>query len=234
MSTPITWFEIGSDRPAEAEKFYGDLFGWTFEEQGAPGGSYRQTTAGGEQGIGGAIRATDGTAPSYAIFYAEVADVAETCRRAVAAGARKDAGLGRLGDRVGLLLGELAVLDRLVKPLLEVRLPVLGRGPRRPVGLVLLADLLQRGGHLVGGDAQLLGQLLGERGLPVGPLLLSVGAALVGAAAGARLRRRVVVGERHRGSGDPHAEHARGGQAGQHVLLRDRAGHQSSSWSVVR
>ena len=88
MSTPIAWFEIGSDRPAEAEKFYGDLFGWTFEEQGAPGGSYRQTTAGGEQGIGGAIRATDGTSPTYAIFYAEVADVAETCRRAEAAGGK--------------------------------------------------------------------------------------------------------------------------------------------------
>ncbi|WP_446216209.1 VOC family protein [Micromonospora sp. IBHARD004] len=87
-STPITWFEIGSDRPEEAEKFYAELFGWSFEEQGGPGASYRQTAAGGEQGIGGAIRATGGQSPNYAIFYAEVADVAETCRRAEAAGGK--------------------------------------------------------------------------------------------------------------------------------------------------
>ncbi|MFU8873078.1 VOC family protein [Micromonospora sp. SL4-19] len=87
-STPVTWFEIGSDRPEEVERFYADLFGWTFEERGAPGASYRQTTAGGEQGIGGAIRATNGGSPNYAIFYAEVTDVAETCRRAEAAGGK--------------------------------------------------------------------------------------------------------------------------------------------------
>ncbi|MEU5721549.1 VOC family protein [Micromonospora sp. NPDC047738] len=87
-STPITWFEIGSDRPDEVQRFYTDLFGWTFDEQGAPGASYRVTTAGGEQGIGGAIRGTGGDSPNYAIFYAEVADVAETCRRAEAAGGK--------------------------------------------------------------------------------------------------------------------------------------------------
>ncbi|MGW3894580.1 VOC family protein [Micromonospora profundi] len=85
-STPVTWFEIGSDRPDEAQRFYTDLFGWSFEEQGGPGGSYRQTTAGGGRGIGGAIRGLGGDEANYAIFYAEVADVAETCRRAESAG----------------------------------------------------------------------------------------------------------------------------------------------------
>ncbi|MFC0004301.1 VOC family protein [Micromonospora siamensis] len=85
---PVTWFEIGSDRPDETQGFYADLFGWTFEEQGPPGGSYRQTVAGGERGIGGAIRATEGDAANYAIFYAEVTDVAEICRRAEAAGGK--------------------------------------------------------------------------------------------------------------------------------------------------
>ncbi|MFB9543980.1 VOC family protein [Micromonospora sagamiensis] len=83
----VNWFEIGSDRPEEAERFYGELFGWTFEEQGAPGRSYRVTEGGTGDGIGGAIRATDGT-PNYAIFYVQVADVADTCRRAEAAGGR--------------------------------------------------------------------------------------------------------------------------------------------------
>ncbi|MGC4832304.1 VOC family protein [Micromonospora arida] len=88
-TTPITWFEIGTDRPEDAERFYGEMFGWTFEEQGsANGGSYRVTGAGGDNGIGGAIRTTDGTSPNYVVFYAEVDDVAETCRRAEAAGGR--------------------------------------------------------------------------------------------------------------------------------------------------
>ena len=37
-STPVTWFEISSDRPDEAQRFYADLFGWSFEEQGGPAG----------------------------------------------------------------------------------------------------------------------------------------------------------------------------------------------------
>lgn len=111
-STPVTWFEISSDRPDEAQRFYADLFGWSFEEQGGPAGSYRQTAAGGERGIGGAIRGTD--AGNYAIFYAEVADVAETCRRAEATGGvvvtgpvTTPAGLVRalLRDPSGNLLG---------------------------------------------------------------------------------------------------------------------------------
>ncbi|WP_320066876.1 VOC family protein [Micromonospora sp. RTGN7] len=88
-STPVTWFEIGTDRPDEAERFYGELFGWAFEDQGAPGRSYRVTAGGGgEAGIGGAIRASDGSTPNYAIFYAQVTDVADACRRAEAAGGK--------------------------------------------------------------------------------------------------------------------------------------------------
>ncbi|WP_229403517.1 VOC family protein [Micromonospora okii] len=85
-STPVTWFEIGTDRPEEAERFYAELFGWAFEEQGAPGRSYRVTEGGGDRGIGGAIRASDGSTPNYAVFYAQVANVADACRRAEAAG----------------------------------------------------------------------------------------------------------------------------------------------------
>lgn len=31
--TPI-WFDLGNDNPEEAQRFYGDLFGWTFEDRG--------------------------------------------------------------------------------------------------------------------------------------------------------------------------------------------------------
>lgn len=86
-STPVTWFEIGTDRPDEAQGFYAELFGWTFSEEGtAEGGSYRTTTAGEPTGIGGGIRALAEGAPGYAILYAEVADVAQACGRAEAAG----------------------------------------------------------------------------------------------------------------------------------------------------
>jgi uncharacterized protein len=28
----IGWFEIGTDQPAAAEKFYGEVFGWAFAD----------------------------------------------------------------------------------------------------------------------------------------------------------------------------------------------------------
>ncbi|WFE67175.1 VOC family protein [Micromonospora sp. WMMD714] len=86
-STPITWFEIGTDRPEEVRGFYAELFGWSFAvEDPAGGGSYQTTTAGQPAGIGGGIRLLPEGAPGYAILYAEVTDVAQTCRRAEAAG----------------------------------------------------------------------------------------------------------------------------------------------------
>ncbi|TYB98083.1 VOC family protein [Micromonospora sp. WP24] len=87
IDNAVTWFEIGTERPDEAQRFYGDLFGWSFAEQGSGEASYR-TTEGGEAGIGGAVRGTAGTGPNYAIFYVQVTDVAETCRRAEAAGGK--------------------------------------------------------------------------------------------------------------------------------------------------
>jgi uncharacterized protein len=31
-SNGIGWFEIGTDDPAAAERFYGDVFGWTVSQ----------------------------------------------------------------------------------------------------------------------------------------------------------------------------------------------------------
>ncbi|MEV4201265.1 VOC family protein [Micromonospora globbae] len=85
VSNGVTWFEIGTERPDEAQRFYGDVFGWRFTEEGGGGATYRTTEAA-DGGIGGAIRGTDGAASTYAIFYVQVTDVAETCRRVEAAG----------------------------------------------------------------------------------------------------------------------------------------------------
>ncbi|MFG1777154.1 VOC family protein [Micromonospora sp. NPDC049051] len=88
IGNAVTWFEIGTERPDEAERFYGDLFGWSFTEEGTAGASYRTTGGGTGAGIGGAVRGTGGASPNYAVFYVQVADVAETVRRAEAAGGK--------------------------------------------------------------------------------------------------------------------------------------------------
>ena len=84
----VAWFEIGTDDPAGAQKFYGEIFGWTFglDEGDAPG--YQMITAG-EGGPGlhlGGLLDTGGVLPGYAVFGVQVADVAETIARVEAAG----------------------------------------------------------------------------------------------------------------------------------------------------
>jgi len=89
----IGWFEIATDQPAAAERFYGDVFGWTFGDDtggatGADDTAYRMvTTPGGERPAGG-IWPTGGKTPNYAIFYVLVADLAATCKSAEAAGGK--------------------------------------------------------------------------------------------------------------------------------------------------
>ncbi|MBO4205400.1 VOC family protein [Micromonospora echinofusca] len=85
MTNAVTWFEIGTDQPEAAERFYGDLFGWTFRTEGDAAYRIIDTGAG---PIGGGLRDSGGTHPGYAIFNVQVADVADACRRAEAAGGR--------------------------------------------------------------------------------------------------------------------------------------------------
>jgi uncharacterized protein len=89
----IAWFEIGTDQPAVAERFYGDVFGWTFTDDAAstsPGdAAYRTITTTADSGLAqGGLFATGGKVPNYAVFYVLVADVAGTCRQAEAAGGK--------------------------------------------------------------------------------------------------------------------------------------------------
>jgi predicted enzyme related to lactoylglutathione lyase len=89
----VAWLEIGTDQPAAAERFYGDVFGWTFADDkdstSADGTAYRIVTTTADTGLAqGGLFATGGTVPNYAVFYVLVADVAETCRQAEAAGGK--------------------------------------------------------------------------------------------------------------------------------------------------
>jgi predicted enzyme related to lactoylglutathione lyase len=89
MTNGIGWFEIGAADPAAAERFYGELFGWVFTPDGDGGdGAYRIVSTPAEGSIGGGLFPTGGKVPNYAVFYVVVTDVAETCRRAEAAGGK--------------------------------------------------------------------------------------------------------------------------------------------------
>jgi predicted enzyme related to lactoylglutathione lyase len=85
----VAWFEIGTDDPAGAERFYGDVFGWTVaqDDTRSPDRAYRIFSTGAEQGLrNGALFDTKGAMPGYAVFTVLVPDVAATCRRVVEAG----------------------------------------------------------------------------------------------------------------------------------------------------
>jgi predicted enzyme related to lactoylglutathione lyase len=89
----IAWFEIATDQPAVAERFYGDVFGWTFandtDSTNPDGTPYRIITAPADSGLAqGGLFATGGTVPNYAVFYVLVTDPAETARQAEAAGGK--------------------------------------------------------------------------------------------------------------------------------------------------
>jgi predicted enzyme related to lactoylglutathione lyase len=87
MTNGISWFEIGTDDPATAQRFYGGLFGWTFQaDPDTEGYSIISTPA--ADSIQGGLFATGGTSPGYAVFYVRVDDVAATVAAAEAKGGK--------------------------------------------------------------------------------------------------------------------------------------------------
>ncbi|GAA2491052.1 VOC family protein [Winogradskya humida] len=80
----VDWFQIGAAESAEAERFYSEVFGWTFSgDDDTPG--YRLATTPGQAGPSGGLTASPS---SHAIFFINVPDTAEACHRAEAAGAK--------------------------------------------------------------------------------------------------------------------------------------------------
>src|SRR5215471_11689197 len=85
MSQPapgtLAWFEVATSDPDGAQKFYGNLFDWTFEADApaASGGlDYRNIKASGAAAPMGGIFGTGGQLPDHAVFYILVADVEAT------------------------------------------------------------------------------------------------------------------------------------------------------------
>jgi Predicted enzyme related to lactoylglutathione lyase len=89
MSTPaintVAWFEVATDDPDGAQRFYGDLFGWRFAPfagSEALGMDYRLIRYGEDAPPQGGVYGTGGDRPNHAIFVVRVADVTATCERA--------------------------------------------------------------------------------------------------------------------------------------------------------
>ncbi|WP_103351987.1 VOC family protein [Amycolatopsis sp. CA-128772] len=78
----VAWFEIGTTDPAAAERFYGEVFGWTVaqDESASTDSAYRVINTGGSRG------GLSTGAENYAVFTVLVEDVEAACSRAEAAG----------------------------------------------------------------------------------------------------------------------------------------------------
>jgi uncharacterized protein len=55
MGAAVAWFEVTSDDPARAQKFYAELFGWQITAGPGSGGYSIVDTGAGEGAIGGGI-----------------------------------------------------------------------------------------------------------------------------------------------------------------------------------
>ncbi|WP_433602592.1 VOC family protein [Nocardia sp. CA-135953] len=81
MSTPpfntVAWFQVGSDKPQEVEKFYGDLFGWSFTAD-PNADTYDLVSYPASEAPSGGISRTPDASANHATFFVLVQDVTAT------------------------------------------------------------------------------------------------------------------------------------------------------------
>ncbi|TDC02703.1 VOC family protein [Nonomuraea longispora] len=87
MDNTVTWFEVATDDPEGAQRFYGGLFGWQFTGEGGPI-DYRTISGPGTGGPMGGLFNTKGEFPDHAIFHVQVADVEATCAKSESLGGK--------------------------------------------------------------------------------------------------------------------------------------------------
>lgn len=118
-SEPLTgkmiWHDLITEDIGAARRFYGGLFGWTFEDSSTRGGDYLLARDGNVYvaGLVAIERPDDGAHLSRWLPYVSVPDVDEAVERSVAAGAdvaasARDVGLGRVAaivDPQGAVIG---------------------------------------------------------------------------------------------------------------------------------
>lgn len=81
----VAWFQVGTDAPQEARRFYGDLFGWRFDDDGD--GYDLISYSGSDVPVGGVSHEPDASG-NHAIFYVLVRDVDSSCVEAEKCGGR--------------------------------------------------------------------------------------------------------------------------------------------------
>lgn len=84
----IGWIQVDTDDPEGAERFYGELFNWTFSSNPNDDETYREITPDGGEHPHGGVMDTKGETPNGAYFYVVVSDVAKTVEQAEQLGAK--------------------------------------------------------------------------------------------------------------------------------------------------
>jgi predicted enzyme related to lactoylglutathione lyase len=112
----VVWNDLITEDAEAARRFYGGLFGWSFQDATGPGGRAYVLAKSGAVYVAGFVpvaRPADGTHLSRWLPYVSVADVDDTVRRATSAGASvavaaRNVGLGRVAaivDPEGAVIG---------------------------------------------------------------------------------------------------------------------------------
>ena len=95
MANQVVWFEvIGQDGDA-LRRFYGDMFGWSFD---VPEGMDYGMVSPEQTGIGGGVGTGQEGAPSYQTFYAGVDDVEAALQKAESLGGTRTMGPEQMDD----------------------------------------------------------------------------------------------------------------------------------------
>jgi predicted enzyme related to lactoylglutathione lyase len=110
QGAPVDWFEVLGSDAKRSQAFYGQLFGWTFDETDA---NYALVNTGAGRGVSGGVGAS-GEGVGWATIYANVDDVAKSLSKAEELGGTREYGpidvddhmqSGAIRDPVGNLFG---------------------------------------------------------------------------------------------------------------------------------
>jgi len=141
----VVWHDLITEDIDAAEKFYGGLFGWTFEERTGSRGQDYSLARSGNVYVAGMVsidRPTDGTRYSRWLPYISVGDVDDAVARGVAAGASvavsaRNVNLGRVA---ALIDPQGAVIGLARSSIGDPDDKTTAAGPGRPVWNELLAN----------------------------------------------------------------------------------------------
>jgi len=87
MGNPVVWFEVMGKDGAKLRSFYGELFGWTYENvEGMDYGMVQGASADNMPSIPGGIGTAPEGAPNYQTFYVGVDDIPGALEKAKSLG----------------------------------------------------------------------------------------------------------------------------------------------------